>query len=49
MDYKTLNTLLPKELVIHIGYYDNSSKQNMDRVIQELDDFKENEKKIIDV
>lgn len=41
MDYKTLNTLLPKELVIHIGYYDNSSKQNMDRVIQELDDFKE--------
>lgn len=41
MDYKTLNTLLPKELVIHIGYYDNSSKQNMERVIQELDDFKE--------
>lgn len=41
MDYKTLNTLLPKELVIHIGYYDNSSKQNMNRVIQELDDFKE--------
>ena len=41
MDYKTLNGLLPKELVIYIGYYDNSSKQNMNRVIKELDDFRE--------
>ena len=41
MDYKTLNTLLPKELIIYIGYYDNTSKQKMDRVIKELDDFKE--------
>ena len=41
MDYTILNELLPKELVIYIGYYDNSSKQNMNRVIQELDDFRE--------
>ena len=41
MDYKTLNGLLPKELVIYIGYYDNSSTQNMNYVIDELDNFRE--------
>ena len=34
MDYTILNELLPKELVIYIGYYDNGPKQNMNRVIK---------------
>lgn len=41
MDYTILNGLLPKELVIYIGYYDNGPKQNMNRVIKELHDFRE--------
>ena len=41
MDYTILNELLPKELVIYIGYYDNGPKQNMNRVIKELHDFRE--------
>lgn len=39
MKYKLLENILPLELVIYISEFDNTSKENMNKVIQELNDY----------
>lgn len=39
MNYKELNSILPIDIIKYIGDYDNTSKERMNVVIQELNDY----------
>ena len=39
MNYKQLHKILPIDIIKYIGEYDSSSKENMNNVIQELNDY----------
>lgn len=39
MEYKELYNILPVEVIIYIGEFDNTSKKNMNTVIQELNEY----------
>lgn len=39
MNYKQLHKILPLDIIKYIGEYDSSSKENMNNVIQELNDY----------
>lgn len=39
MNYKELYSILPVEIIRHIGDYDNTAKEHMTNVIQELNDY----------
>ncbi len=39
MNYKQLYKILPLDIIKYIGEYDSSSKENMNNVIQELNDY----------
>lgn len=39
MNYKQLYKILPLDIIKYIGDYDSSSKENMNIVIQELNDY----------
>lgn len=39
MNYKELYSILPVEIIRHIGDYDNTAKEHMTNVIQELNEY----------
>lgn len=39
MNYKELYSILPLDIIKYIGDYDNTSKERMNNVIQELNDY----------
>ncbi len=39
MKYKELYNILPVEVIKYIGEFDNTSKKNMNKVIQELNEY----------
>jgi len=39
MNYKKLETILPVEIINYIGEFDNTSKEKMNNVIQELNEY----------
>lgn len=39
MNYKQLHKILPLDIIKYIGEYDSTSKENMNNVIQELNDY----------
>jgi hypothetical protein len=39
MNYKQLHKILPIDIIKYIGDYDNTSKERMNNVIQELNEY----------
>lgn len=39
MNYKQLHKILPLDIIKYIGEYDSSSKEQMNKVIQELNEY----------